>query len=172
MHNYVWVSKQSKQRVYRSAPKVTYASYRNLTQKLGNRFKISKAYSTEKFNSEFSTWWFQIMLEYYDNQILRAKPSAKLKIPFSIPTKMSHHDYLHRKTANELLMIIINKEVCEGEGFLKITFNSILSVLMCSQFHKNYKMLENHSKYLMSFVACAAHVLRFVSCTNWAMLSK
>jgi hypothetical protein len=112
---------------------------------VGNTFEISKEYSAKKFNSKFSTWWFQIMPAYYDDQILRAKASMKLKIPFSTPTEMSH-EYLYRKTAKELFMIIIYKERCEGDGFLKITLNSIPSLLMCSQIRKNYKMFENHSK--------------------------
>jgi hypothetical protein len=61
---------------------------------------LKKEYSAEKFNSKFSTWWFQIMPEYYDDQILRAKASVKLKIPFSMPTEMSHHDYTERLQAN------------------------------------------------------------------------
>jgi hypothetical protein len=83
MLNYVLVPKQSERRVYRSASEVTYAFYRNLTQKLGSTFKISKEYSAEKFNSKFSTWWFQIRPEYYGDQILRAKASVKLKTPLA-----------------------------------------------------------------------------------------
>jgi hypothetical protein len=93
-----------------SAPEVTYASYRNLTQRFGSTYKISKEYSAEKFNSKFSTWWFQTMPEYYDDQILRANASVKLKIHFSTPTEMSHHNYLYRRTAKKPLMIITNKE--------------------------------------------------------------
>jgi hypothetical protein len=68
---------------------------------VGKRIQDLKQYSAEKFNSEFSTQWFQIMPD-DDDQILRAKTSTQ--------TDMSLHDYLHRKTANRLLIIIVNKE--------------------------------------------------------------
>jgi hypothetical protein len=96
MLNCVWVSEQ---RAYRSVPEVTCISYRNLTQKFGNTLKISKEYPTEKFNNKFCTWWFHIMFECYD-QIHRGKASLKFKTLISTHTEVSHHSYLHRKTAN------------------------------------------------------------------------